>query len=208
MHSGWVLTLSNAAQRLPAQPPLASGGCRRLRCFSTGSYRWAHNLWVLIIYLFFLPVMLPSEVPRLTTDLPVRVFPGVWKILSFLRLPSQDGALSLPLLSLFLSFIFFSYLLSKTMGCFSGCLMSSAGIQKLFCGIYLMFKCSFDEFVGEKVVSLSYSSAIFSYVPLNYSLNWKPCKNHCFAWIVKVPESWTWSVENLALHLLAGFTFE
>ena len=36
------------------------------------------------------------------------------------------------------------------MGCFSGCLMSSAGIQKLFCGIYSTFKCSFDEFVGRK----------------------------------------------------------
>ena len=47
------------------------------------------------------------------------------------------------------------------MGCFSGCLMSSASIQKLFCGIYLAFKCSFDEFVGKKVVSPSYSSAIF-----------------------------------------------
>ena len=32
--------------------------------------------------------------------------------------------------------------------------------MKLFCGIYSVFKCSFDEFVGEKVVSLSYSSAI------------------------------------------------
>ena len=80
----------------------------------------------------------------------------------FLRLPSRDGALSLPLLSLFLSFIFFPYLLSKTMGCFSGCLMSSVSIQKLFCGIYLAFKCSFDEFVGKKVVSLSYSSAILA----------------------------------------------
>ena len=48
-----------------------------------GSYRWAHNLWVLIIYLFFLPVMLPSVLPRLTTDLAVRVFPSVWKLLSF-----------------------------------------------------------------------------------------------------------------------------
>ena len=46
------------------------------------------------------------------------------------------------------------------MGWFSGCLMSSAGIQKLFCGIYSAFKCSFDEFVGEKVVSPSYSSTI------------------------------------------------
>ena len=36
--------------------------------------------------------------------------------------------------------------------CFSGCLMSSAGIQKLFSGIYSAFKCSFDEFVGEKVL--------------------------------------------------------
>ena len=50
--------------------------------------------------------MLPFEVPRLTTDSPVRVFPGIWKLLSFLRLPSQDGSPSLPLLSLFLSFIF------------------------------------------------------------------------------------------------------
>ena len=46
------------------------------------------------------------------------------------------------------------------MGCFSGCLMSSASIQKLFCGIYSAFKCSFNEFVGEKVFSPSYSSAV------------------------------------------------
>ena len=48
-----------------------------------GSYRWAGNLWVLIIYLFFLLVMLPSVLPRLATDLAVGVFPGVWKLLSF-----------------------------------------------------------------------------------------------------------------------------
>ena len=59
--------------------------------------------------------------------------------------------------SLFIFYIF-SYLLLKTVGCFSGCLMSSAGIQKLFCGIFSVFKCSFDEFVGEKVVSPSYFS--------------------------------------------------
>ena len=78
--------------------------------------------------------MLPSVLPRLATDSAVRVFPGVWKFL-FLRLPPWDGAPSLPLFSLFLPYIF-SYLLSKTMGCFSWCLMSFAGIQKLFCGIY------------------------------------------------------------------------
>ena len=59
----------------------------------------------------------------------------------------------------FFCLIYFSLPLFEDMGCFSGCLMSSAGIQKLFCGIYLAFKCSFDEFVGEKVFSPSYSSA-------------------------------------------------
>ena len=127
------------------------------------SYRWARNLWVLIVYLFFLPVMLPSVLPRLGTDSAVRVFPGVWKLL-FFRLPSQDRAPFLSCVSFFVFYIF-SYLLSKTTGCFSGCLMSSAGIQKLFCGIYSAFKCSFDEFVGEKVFSPSYSSAILAPPP-------------------------------------------
>ena len=59
-----------------------------------------------------------------------------------------------------LIFYIFSCLLWKTMGCLSGCLMSSAIIQKFFCGICSAFKCSLNEFVGEKVVSPSYSSAI------------------------------------------------
>ena len=71
-----------------------------------GSYHGVCNLWGLILYLFFLPVMLPSVVPRLATDLAVTVFPGVWKFLSFLRLPSRDGAQSLPPLSLFLLYFF------------------------------------------------------------------------------------------------------
>ena len=149
----------------PLQPPLASGRCRLLSCFSDGIYLWARTLWVLINYLFFLPVMLPSEFPRLTTDSPVRVFPGVWKLL-FFKTPCL-GWSSIPtsFVSLFI-FSIFSYLLSKTMGCFSGCLMSSASIQKLFCGIYSAFKCSFDESVGEKVVSPSYSSAILGPPPI------------------------------------------
>ena len=85
-----------------------------------GSYHWARNLWVLIIYLFFLPVMLPSVVSRLTTGSAVRVFPGVWKCFSFLRLPSRDGARSLPLLSLFLSFIFFPTSLQSQWAAFLG----------------------------------------------------------------------------------------
>ena len=49
--------------------------------------------------------MLPSEIPKLPTDPPVRGFPGVWKLLLF-RLPSWDGSPSLTLSALFLSFIF------------------------------------------------------------------------------------------------------
>ena len=73
------------------------------------------------------------------------------------------GRISIPtsFVSLFIFYIF-SYLLLETVGCLSGCLMSSASIQKLFCGFCSALKCSFDEFVGEKVVSPSYSSAILA----------------------------------------------
>ena len=66
------------------------------------------------------------------------------------------------------------------MGCFSGRLMSAASDQKLFCKLFSPLYCSFDEFVGEKVISLSYSSAVltpplslslvFSFSPLYYLL--------------------------------------
>ena len=95
--------------------------------------------------------MLPSVLPRLATDMTGRVFPGVWKPL-LLKFHSQDrlpflGWSSLP--TSFVSFFIyiFSYLFLKTMICFSGCLMSSASIQKLFCGVCSALKCSFDEFV-------------------------------------------------------------
>ena len=104
--------------------------------------------------------MLPSVLPRLARDLAVRMFTGVWKLLSLLTPFPGWSSILISFVSLFIFYIF-SFLLLKTMGCFSGCLMSSASIQKLFCGIYSAFKCSFDEFVGDKVVSPFYSSAIF-----------------------------------------------
>ena len=125
-----------------------------------GSYLWAHNLWSLI-YLFFLPIWFQA-----LPDLSLRVFPGVWKPLFSKTLFLGWSSIPTSFVSLFIFYIF-SYLLLKTMGCFSGCLMSSAGIQKLFCGIYWAFKCSFDEFVGEKVVFLSYSSVILGPPPIH-----------------------------------------
>ena len=44
--------------------------------------------------------------------------------------------------------------------------MSSASDHKLFCEVCSAFNCSFDEFVGEKVVSPSYSSAILAPPPV------------------------------------------
>ena len=52
------------------------------------------------------------------------------------------------------------------MGCFSGHLMSAASDQKLLCKLCSPFCCSFDEFVEEKVISPSYSSAILTPPPL------------------------------------------
>ena len=67
-------------------------------------------------------------------------------------LPPQEGSPSLNLLSLFVFYIL-SCLLLKRLGCLSGCLVSSTSVQKLFYGSCSTFKWSFDEFVGEKVVS-------------------------------------------------------
>ena len=102
--------------------------------------------------------MLPSVLPRLTIDSAASVS---WCLETSLFKTPFPGQSSVPtsFVSFFVFYIF-SYFLLKTMGCFSGCLMSSAGIQKLFCEIYSAFKCSFDEFVGEKVVSPPYTSAI------------------------------------------------
>ena len=114
--------------------------------------------------------MLPSVLPRLATDSAGRVFPRVWKPL-FLKFPSRVGLPFLGWSSLLTSFVsffifyIFSYLFLKTMICFSGCLMSSASIQKLFCGVCSALKCSFEKFVREKVVSPFYSSAILGPPP-------------------------------------------
>ena len=128
------------------------------------SYRSARNLLVLII---FLPCYVALCASKAHHRLGSESVSWCLETYLFLRLPSQDRAPSLSLLSLFFVFYVFSHLLSKTMGCFSGYLVSSAGNQKLFCGIYSAFKCSFDEFVGEKMVSPSYSSAILLFFPNN-----------------------------------------
>ena len=89
-------------------------------------------------FFVFLLVMLPSEIPKLPTDLPVRGFPTVWKLLLHDSLPRM-GLIPNSLVSL-LVFYILSYLILKIMGCLSGCLVSSTSIQKYFCVSCSAFK--------------------------------------------------------------------
>ena len=130
------------------------------------------NLWILFIY-FFLSVVLFSEIPKLPTDPPVRGFPGVWKLLLLHNSLPRMGLIPNSFVSLFVFYIL-SYLLSKRLGYLSACLVSSNSIQKLFYGSCSAFKWSFDEVVGEKVVSSSHSSAVLGPPPTLYIV--KPLK--------------------------------
>ena len=144
--SGLVLTLSSAAGASLPQP-LASGGCGCLGCFSTGSYRWARNLCVLIIYFSsWLYCSLRFQGSPQTCQWECFLVFGNFSLFKD-SLPETDLQPYLFCLSFYLLYFFLS---PKTMGCFSGCLMSSASIRKLFCGIYSAFKCSFDDLCGRK----------------------------------------------------------
>ena len=97
------------APRLPAQPPLANGVCRRLCCFSAGGVTVG-----LAICEFYLFIFSPCYVALCASKARHRFGSEKvsWCLESslFLRLPSWDGPPSLPLLCLFfffLSFIFF-----------------------------------------------------------------------------------------------------
>ena len=90
---------------LPAQPLLASGRCRRLRCFSAA--RVTAGLLICGFSWFMFPpgyVALCGSKAR--HRLGSKSVSWCLEISLFLRLPSWDGAPSLPLLSLFLSIIF------------------------------------------------------------------------------------------------------
>ena len=122
-----------------------------------------HIICGFYLFIFSSRLCCPLRVQNSTQTWQWEGFP-VFGNFSSLKTPSPEWV-SIPnsFVSLFIFYIL-SYLLSKTMGCLSGCLVSSSSVQ-LFCGICSAFKWSFDEFVGEKVVSPSYSSAILGPPP-------------------------------------------
>ena len=71
-----------------------------------GSYHCARTLWVLIIY-FFPPYYVALCASKARHRLGSESVSSCLETSLFLRLPFRDGAPFLPLLSLFLSFIFF-----------------------------------------------------------------------------------------------------
>ena len=150
-HSGPVLTLSNAARSSPFRPHLVVADAGVWGTFLLGV---AFRHVICGVYLLF-----PSQSgcpPRFKNFPQTRQcktpFPGRISVLS-------------SFVSLFIFYIL-PYLLSKTMGCFSGCLMTSASDQKLFCEVCSAFGYSFDEFLGERVVSPSCSSTSLAPPPL------------------------------------------
>ena len=158
---GPVPTLSNAAHSSPFSPHLLVAGAGVWSTFVLG-VAFRH----VICGFYYLSPQLgcPPRFENFPRTASVRVS---WCLeTSSIKTPFP-GRVSIPssFVSLFIFYIL-SYLLSKTTGCFSGHLMSSASDQKLFCEVCSAFNCSFHEFVGEKVVSRSYSSAILAPPPV------------------------------------------
>ena len=78
-----------------------------------------------------------------------------------------------------------------------------------FCGIYSAFKCSFDEFVGEKVISPSYSSAILGPPPVLEFNSWSSKVSEFF--LTRPEPGWTWTSFSLLIlklsYLVQNFNF-
>ena len=98
--------------------------------------------------------------------------------------PSRDGAPSLPPLSPFSSFIFFPTCFWRQWSAFLGAWCPLPAFRSLFCGICSSLKCSFDEFVREKVVSLSYSPTILGPPPptCKFLQRWNLISVEMFFW--------------------------
>ena len=103
-HSGPILK-EHCSPCLPAQPPLASGGCRHLCCFSTGGV----TVGLVICWFNYLFIFLTCYVALCASKACHRLGSVSWCLETslFLRLPSWDRAPSLPLLSLFSMFYIF-----------------------------------------------------------------------------------------------------
>ena len=128
------------------------------------------SVWESLCFAFCTPVAalssmalkLPCQSPLLSP--PVKGLPIVWKLfLLYSFLPEVQ----VPSLFFCLCFFFFLLPYPGTWGvsCLLGGLRSSASVQWVFCGSCSTCRCNFDVFVGRKVISTFYSSAILKVPP-------------------------------------------
>ena len=120
------------ALRLPAQPPLVNGACRRLRCFSTGGVTVGLAIFEfqLFIYFFFLlrcPLCFQSSAQ-------IRQWEGflVFGNFSLFKTPFPGRNSIPPSFVSFFVFYIFSYLLLKTWVAFLGAWCPLQAVRSCF----------------------------------------------------------------------------
>ena len=116
--------------------------------------------------------MLPSEIPKLPSDLPVRVFPGVWKLLVFKdSLPGSDLCPYVFCLSFYLLYFFLPPFEDSGLPFWVPdvlCQHSEVVLWSL-----LRLKCSYHEAVGRKRSFLPIASSVLR-PPLRLELSILP----------------------------------
>ena len=124
--------------RLPVQSRFAGGGYESI--WATSPMGAAVRRVICGFYLFVFSSRLCCPL-RFQNSSQTHWWEGFLVFGNFSFTTPSPGQVSFPnsFVSLFIFYIL-SYLPSKTMGCLFGCLVSSASIQKLFCGICSMFK--------------------------------------------------------------------
>ena len=147
---------------LPAQPPLASGMCRRLRCFSAGGVTVGLAICRFYLFIYFssllcCPLFFQGSAQTRQWECFL-----VFGNFSLFKTPFPDGAPSLPLLSLFLSFIFFPTSFQRQWVAFLGAWCPLPAFTSCFVEFTWRLNVLLMNLWGEKVFSPSYSSAILA----------------------------------------------
>ena len=118
--------------------------------------------------------------PRHPSSPPGKRLPSVWKLfLLHSSLPEVQRTL---FFCLCFFFILLFYPPTWGVSCLLGSLRSSASVQQVFCRSCYTCRCISDVFVGWKVISMSYSSAILKvslYDNFKWSIIYKNFESQC-----------------------------